>query len=355
MNRAFTHADGALDVTVAYYAASQMIAFTAERFGWDGITKALQLWGEGKRNAEVVRGAFGVSATDYDAQYRAWQMARLARYKGQYQFDRKPVPLDDAKAAAAAQPRSASAHVDLGFALAHMHQIDDAKKELDAALALDPSDLDAHFIASKIAEASKDPDGQEKHLRAIKAAGGDGYTVEALLGQLAADRKDKAATRAYLEAAHRFDPTQAESLKPLVEMALADKRDADALRLLRELAMVDQHDRGAWALLLSKLVEGKQWDEARRIGEAAIYVDVENAGIHVHYAQALSAGGDHDAASYELESALLCDAKPQEKAAAHVLLAKERLALGDAAGARSHKDEALKLDPTNADAQGLKL
>ena len=358
MNRAFTHAAGELDVTVAYYAASQMIAFTAEQFGWDRITRALQLWGEGKRTADVLTGAFGVSPREYDDRYKTWAMARLSRYQGQYMFELKPVPLDDAKAAVAASPKSAPAHVDLGFALAHMHQMDDAKKEIDAALAIDPSNMDAHLIASKLAAASKDADGAERaeqHLRAIKSAGGDGYTVEVMLGQAAEARKDNAAARAALEAAHRFDPTQPEAVKDLFELATEDKRDGDALAALRALAQLDQHDRHAWALLLQKLVDGKQWAEARKVGESALYVDVEDAGIHVHYAQALAAGGDHTTASFELESALLCDAKPEQKAQAHALLARERLALGDTTGARSHRDEALKLDPGNADAKGLKL
>jgi len=39
----------------------------------------------------------------------------------------------------------------------------------------------------------------------------------------------------------------------------------------------------------------------------------------------------------------------------HALLARERQALGDAAGARTHRDKALELDPNNADARALKL
>ena len=91
------------------------------------------------------------------------------------------------------------------------------------------------------------------------------------------------------------------------------------------------------------------------MGESALFVDVQNAAVHTGYAQALAATGDHETAAFELESALLCESKPPEKAAAHVLLAREKLALGDAAGARAHRDEALKLDPGNADARGLKL
>src|SRR5262249_7757022 len=124
MNRAFTHAEGELDVTVAYYAASQMLAFTAEQFGFSRITRALVLWGQAKRTGDVIHEAFGVTPEEYDARFRAWAMARLARYEGQYLFDVKHVPLDEARAAATAAPRSAPAHVSLAFALLHAHKPD---------------------------------------------------------------------------------------------------------------------------------------------------------------------------------------------------------------------------------------
>jgi tetratricopeptide (TPR) repeat protein len=354
MNRAFTHAGSGLDVTVAYYAASQMIAFTAEQFGWARITRALELWGEGKRTPDVIQQAFGVAPADYDARYKAWQNARLARYHGQYMASIEPVPVDDARAAVAARPGDAGAHVSLALALLHAHKIDEASKELDAALAADPKQLDAHFLAAKVAGARKDTDGQAAHLQAIRAAGGDGYAVQMALADIATTRKDRAGARAALEAAHRFDPTQVEALHSLFEMDEEDKRAGDALDALREIARLDQHDRRAWPLLLERLVEAKRWDEARRVGEAALFVDVENAAVHVGYARALSAGGDHVTASFELESALLCDGKPPEKAEVHALLARERQAAGDLAGARAHRDTALQLDPQNADAKAIK-
>jgi tetratricopeptide (TPR) repeat protein len=354
MNRAFTHAEGDLDVTVAYYAASQMLAFTAEKFGFDKITRALELWGEGKPTGEVIRGAFGVSPGDYDARFRGWAMARLARYAGQYMFDVRPVAVDEARTAAIASPGSAHAHVVYALSLARAHKPDDAGREIDEALKIDPSCKDAHFLASKLAAAAKDVDVQAKHLQAIKAAAGDGYTVQMALVEVAEARHDTAAQRTALEAAHRFDPSQADPLRGLYDMANADKRDADALTALRDIARLDQHDRRAYGLLLDRLVAAKRWDEAKRVGESALYVDVENQGMHVNYGRALAATGNHDAAAFELESALLCDGKPAETATAHALLARERLALGDAAAARAHRNEALKLDPTNVDARSLK-
>jgi tetratricopeptide (TPR) repeat protein len=267
----------------------------------------------------------------------------------------RSLPLDEARAAAVASPQSAASHVVYALALLRAKKPDEAHQEIDEALRLDPADRDANFMAFKLAGLARDVEGQEKHLLAIKGAGGDGYTVEMGLAAVADARHDGARSRAALEAARRFDPTQADAVRALYDLANSEKRGGDALAALRDVARLDQHDRRAYRLLLAALVSGKRWDEARRTGEAAIYVDVESAEVHMNYARALSATGDHESAAYELETALLCEQKPEESATTHALLAAERLALGDAVAARSHRDEALKLDPSNAEARGLKL
>ncbi len=264
-------------------------------------------------------------------------------------------PLDDAKARAAASPNDAKAHTELAIALLRHGSAKDAQAEVDQALRIEPTNMTAHYVAAKLSLGAEDPATAKLHLDAIKTAGGDGFQVEMGLAELAQKRKDKPSFRAALDAAHRFDPSQVEPVQGLFKLATEEKRDADALSALRELAMLDQHDRKGWGLLLQRLVDASQWDEAKKVGEAAIFVDVESALMHTNYARALAATGAHDKAAFELESALACDPKPKEAASAHALLARELVALHRNADARSHLAEALKLDPQNADAAGVKV
>jgi Tfp pilus assembly protein PilF len=325
MNRAFTHAQRDDDVEIAYYASSQMVAFTAERFGMPAIRRALELWGEGKRTPEVIRGAFGLSSDDYDDAFRAWAKARLARYDHQY-LERSPLPVDEARAAVAAQPESAAAHATLARALASARHIDDAAAEAESALRLDPNDLEAHFVLAKIDAGRGDIAGEEQHLRAMQRAGGDGHAVEIGLAAVAHARHDTAAMRAALEAANRFDPAEVDAVRGLYEVAAAEGRQTDALMALSKWATLDQHDHdGQWERLLEALIAARRWADAVRVGEAAMFVAVERAAVHFGYARALAETGDHKRAAYELESALLCDDLPAElKPAIEAMLARER-------------------------------
>lgn len=355
MNRAFTHANDASDVTTAYYAASQMLIWTVERFGMKGVRQALDLWGQGKRTPDVIKTAFGVSPAEYDKGYRDWQLARLSRYRDQYVFTLKPHDLDDAKRDAAAKPNDANAHVAYGLSLMAARKAADAKAELAKALSIDPRNADAHFVSAKVSLAEKKPAEAEAHLDTMRGIGKDGYVVHALLADIAESKEDKERMRFHLEAAHRLDPSQVDPLKGLYDLANEAKAEGEKLPLLRKLAVLDQHDKKIWRAYLVKLVEQKQWDEARRAGESAIFADVMGGATHVLYAQALQATGAHEKAIYEIDTALLTNLKPEEKAGAQVLAAQSLLALKRNAEAAKRRDEALKLDPENAEAKALKL
>lgn len=356
MNRAFTHANDASEVTVAYYAASQMMVWTVERFGMPRVVQALKLWGEGKKTPDVIKGAFGVSAQEYDQGFRQWALGRLSRYKNQYIFNLKGNELDPAKKAVQDKPNDPTAHVELALSYLRARKLPEGKKELEAALALDAKNPDAHFVAARLAIGEKDRARAEKHLDTMRANGHDGFAVRMLLADLAEAKDDAEAQRLHLEAAYRLDPSQSEPVKGLYDLAKKAKKEGDMFEALKKLAPLEQHDRQVWRMLMEKLVEGKQWDEARRVGEGAIFVDVMGGQTHALYGRALAAQNMHDKAAYEYETALTAGFKEKkDQATTHALLAQSLVALKRTADAQKHRDEAVKLDPDNAEAKAIKL
>lgn len=339
MNRAFTHAKSGADVTVAYYASSQLLVYTAETFGMDRIASALRAWGEGLVTEDVLKRAFGVTAKAYDDGFRAWLKQRLVRYEGQFMMDDRAEPLDLAKALAEKSPANADARVGYALSLLHARKLAEAKVELGAALAAAPSHMAAHFLSAKL---EKEPNLREVHLRAIQKAGGDGYTVRMALAELAEMRKTPAAARNDLLAAHRFDPSQADPLRALYELAHEAKQADEELSILRKLAPLEQHDRKLWRAYLEHLVTRKAWDEARRVGEAAVFVDIASPDTHFAYGRALAAVGDSKGAIFELETAVLAGPKPPLLAQIHEALAAVHRTLGQTSEAVRHDDEAKK-------------
>jgi tetratricopeptide (TPR) repeat protein len=354
MNRVFTHAETAEDITVAYYASSQMMVFTVERFGMPKVVEALKLWGQNQTTADVIPHAFGVSAAEYDRLYREWQMKRLARYKGQFIPDlRMTKTLQQAKDAVAKSPNDGSALVDLTIAYVREDDENDAKATLAKALQVDPKSMRAHYLSFRFA--GHDVAAEEKELATIQALGGDGYFVRSQLALIAKNKKDKAEYKKQLEAAYRFDPTQVQPLGNLFDIARDEKREGDEVDILRKAAMLDQHDPKLWGTLLKHLVDDKQWEEARKIGESAMFVAIYDPGVHMNYARALAALGDHERAVFELETALLCQPEASDAATAHALEAESLVVLKRTAEAKTHLAEAKRLDPNNAEIKNVKL
>jgi tetratricopeptide (TPR) repeat protein len=341
MNRAFTHAKTGADVTVAYYASSQLLVYTVETFGLERVVAALRAWGDGLRTEDVLKRAFGVTAKAYDDGFRAWLKTRLARYEGQFLFDDRVDPLPEAKTRAEQNAKSADARAAYGLALLRARKGAEAKAEIDAALANDPAHQTAHYIAAKL---EKEPAAREAHLRAIQKAGGDGYLVRMALSEVAEMKKDQAAMRAELTAASHFDPSQAEPLRALFDLAREAKRTDEELTLLRKLAPLEQHDRKIWRIYMERLVAANAWEEARRVGPSAIFADVAGGETHLAYGRALAAGNDHKGALFELETALMTKPPAPVAAQVHQALAASYRALGNTAEAVKH-DEAAKTTP----------
>jgi predicted Zn-dependent protease len=86
--------------------------------------------------------------------------------------------------------------------------------------------------------------------------------------------------------------------------------------------LLEQHDRAAWTRLLEGLVARGRWEEAVKVGEGAIYVDLANPEVHRLYARALANTGRHVSAIYEYNSAIVAGAPPAMQAEIYRELAK---------------------------------
>ncbi len=195
---------------------------------------------------------------------------------------------------------------------------DGQKPEGDAVLAealrLDPKQPDAHYVQLRMALRDKDFAGAQRLVDTMIADGHDGYVLRMKGADLAEHRKDVAAEKLSLEAAHKLDPTQVEPLQGLYDLAHKQSDKSAELWALSRIAMLDQHDRKVWNLLLEHLLANGEWEEARKVGESAMFIDVHNWKTHRLYARALARTGRFISAVYELNSALICHPKPREQA-----------------------------------------
>lgn len=309
-NRAFTHVDSVEEVTMAYYAASQIVVFMVERYGWDKTIAMMPRWAKGERTPEIVKATLGVSAEELDTAFRAWLEERLARYRTQYVPDLHAPPLEDAVDAANKAPTDAKKQVELAVARLRSGDEKAGRAALAEALRLDPKQRDALYVSLELALEAEDLPEAERLSKTLEGAGGDGYAARMIAARLAEEREDDESLRAHLEAAARFDPSQAEPVGRLVARARRLRDGAGELEALRRYVALEQHDRAAWKRLLEGLVARGLWEEAVLVGEGAIFVDVANPEVHRLYARALARSGRHLTAIFEYNSAILAGAPP---------------------------------------------
>jgi tetratricopeptide (TPR) repeat protein len=321
-NRAFTHVDDVEDVTMAYYAASQILVFVAKEFGFPKVVSMLPRWGAGERTAQVVQESLGITPEELDRRFRTWLTPHLDRYTKQYVPDLHAPPLDDARKAARAAPNDPKKQVELALALLADGQQPEGAAVLAEALRLDPKQPDALYVKLRLAMREKNVAEADRLVAQMIADGHDGYAVRMKAADLAEHRKDTAAEKQSLEAANKLDPTQVEPLQGLYDLAHKANDKNGELWALSRIAMIDQHDRKVWNLLLEHLLAKGDWEEARKVGESAMFIDVHNWKTHRLYARALARTGRFVSAVYELNSALVCHPKPREQAEVYGELAK---------------------------------
>jgi tetratricopeptide (TPR) repeat protein len=328
MNRAFTRAEQLSDIATAYYASSQLVQMLGEQHGMKRLSQMLKLWGDGKRTAEVFQGALASLPADADRRFGEGLDKQLGRYKTQFVPLTRSGTTEEARAAVDKAPKSAEKHTALALSLPRSGDAAAAKQALARALALDPRFADARFLDARLVFAEKRGDAAIQRLEALIADGHDGFAVRMLLSEAAELGRRADLHRASLEAAASLDPTQVGPLLGLLGLA-QERKDEDAMvALLKKIVVLSEHDAGAHRALLERLIARGEFEEAREFGEGALWVDILGFEMHYLFAQALIGRSDFKRAEFELETALLCNAEPEQIAEAKARLQEVRAKLG---------------------------
>lgn len=343
MSRAFTRAERLSDVATAYYASSRVVALLAERYGRKKLAEMLHLWGEGRRDDEVLQTALGLSPTDLDAAFRKQLGVSLQRYQEQFVPLGRARPADQLEEALSKTPADPDLWVERALGLLRKGKVDDADAAARHALELDPKHAQARFFLARLEAQSADKKKAEALLTSMLKDGQKGYALFMLMAELAHARGDAASSRAALESAHLADPSASEPLVNLVELAQKGQDEEEELSQLQKLTLLSEHDADAHRRYLALLVSKQRFPEAVRAGETALWVDLEGADTHRLYAEALAQTGDRAKARFELETALLCPAAPETQANVHRRLAELLRAMGQPAAARRHDQQAAEL------------
>lgn len=347
MNKAFTRAEELSDVAMAYYASSQILVMLGDRYGNGSLNKMLSAWGAGERTPAVVQGALGKSPDAVDAEFRDWASKRLARYEGQFVPLQRVGSFEEVEAAAKKAPKDADKQTEYALVLLRKGDAKQALKALDAALEADPKHKDALWLKARVAMGMRNAGEAQTMIKRLLAAGGDGYVVQMALADLAEAKRDEAGMQRAFRAAHAHDPSQAEPIQALVDMARKAKDDKTRLWGLRKLAKLEQHDSRVYRRLMALLLEKKEYKEALDVGEAAVHADTTGLETHQLFAEVLAKNKMVPRAIYELESALLCKGRPKAKADVHAQLAETYLMVPNRGAALKHAREAKKIDGSN--------
>ncbi|MEZ4223389.1 MAG: tetratricopeptide repeat protein [Polyangiaceae bacterium] len=342
MSRAFTRAEEMSDVATAYYASSQIMTMLMQKYGAPKANAMLKGWGDGKRTEQVVSAALGKSAADLDAEFRAWAKTKLARYETQFVPMGRTGGYERAKEEAAKAPKDAEKQTRYALAALRAGKAEEASKALDAALAIDAEYPDALYIRARLQMGQRQASAAQATLERL-AKKRDGYVVQMALADVYEASRNLAKMKAAFEAAHRLDPTQAEPMQALVDLAKKQGDAATELTYLRKLAALEEHDGRVFRRLMRALIDKKEYKEAKDVGEQALWADIEGMETHATFAEALVHLKMIPRAIFELESALLCPGRPSAKAKVHEQLSKAYKLVPNAKKAAEHAALAKKL------------
>lgn len=345
MNAAFTHARSADGMLTAYYAASRVVAYLDDRFGFPALVAMLREWGRGRSTEEVFTRALHVDVDAVDADFRAAELGRLSRYATDFTVDlTSHDDLAGAHARATANPLDAVAVAELAAATLARGEAVESLRMAQAAVMLEAHQPIARFVLASLALTRHDGAEAETHLADLRASGHVGYDLEVMAAGAALARADDAGARAALERAIALDPGRIDAHHALYMLATQANDVELRLREARVVVTMDEHARGPLGFLLDQLEERGETEALDEVVERTLYADPERARGHELLARSYLRRGRAADALYEVETwALLA---PDQVAAVALLRAETLHALHRDRDARAAVEVAVAADAT---------
>ena len=263
-------------INFAYYQASLVVEHIHDTYGQRQLRALIGAYADGSDTETAIKKALGIDIDELQKGFDASLEKRYAKLRRALKApdDLTPeMPLDKAKATAAAHPESFAAQMALGEALA-------------------PSDPDAAIAAfEKAAELIPNVPGEDSPHAAIAA--------------LALKKGDKLRAARALEALTSYSHTDIASARQLV--TLLDAKDAPRMQAaLKHIVAVDPFDGAAHGTLGRLALNGGDTADAVRLFRVALAAKpLDKAGAHADLAEALLKAGQRDEARKQVMEALL--------------------------------------------------
>ncbi len=351
LSGAFTHPDRANGVLLAYYQSSLAIHYLAETCGFPKLVEALRLYGQGKRDSDVLPWISGKTTAQLDTGFREFLERRFAPLARGFYFEIAEFSArDKLESAAKGNPNDPLARARFAAALLPRDP-EAAAAEARKALALDEVHSLARFVLGAALERQKDAKGAAVEYERLLAEGVDGRPIRLALARIAVALGDTAGAIRHLEAARPFDPEDSEPLAGLMDLyEKANNRDA-LLKTAEAYLDIQEHEHETARLLVDRLALDGRWADLVRVAPRVLEITPSEGFVHQQYGRALAALKQPKQAAFELESALLAGLR--RPVPTRALMARQWLLAGDKARARAAAEQVLKEEPGNAEARDV--
>ncbi|MCX5746838.1 MAG: tetratricopeptide repeat protein [Proteobacteria bacterium] len=342
-------------VVVAYFQSAVTIEYLVNTYGFPKIVDALKMFGKGKESAEVLQVITGKPIATLDAEFRKYLEIRLAAYKGTFSLPKRGFDdLTKLEIAADAAPRDALAKANIALGALYAGDAERATAAVTAALALDPRQPIARYVAAEIAMHTDEAPKAKALYVGLAADGHDSYDIRVRLAQIAGADNDTAEMEKQLCAAKKLDPEKSYPYEELAKLYKKQKQDGKATQELEHYVYIEQMELAPLKELMAELARTASWAKVRTYGEMALFIAPADPEVLVGLGRAYLELKDGAKALFSYDSALVVTPAPRRPALVHIGRTKALLALGRPKDAKLALALALKFEGENAEALELK-